>query len=341
MMKKLFLIGLLGMMMSCMDDETVANHQQSIAITQEAPRTQLPTEEAKIEPTDQQMNEQSADSEEFRVVAYVTTNIVPSTIPYERLTHINYSFLLPNSDGTFKKLVNGWKLKQIVEEAHAADVEVLISVGGWGWEREFESMAADPLTRKAFVTNLKGIVDEYDLDGADVDWEYPVLGVSDQNYLLLMQEIREAMPDKLITTAVVSHGVNGDGVPAESFEIFDFVNVMTYDGPNHGSMEQFEVGMSYWQERGLPAEKTVMGIPFYSRPNPVTYSQIVETNPEAAMQDSIELNGAEIFYNGIPTVKEKTRRSQAEAGGVMFWTLDNDTTDDLSLLNAIDEEVEE
>ena len=98
MMKKLFLIGLLGVMMSCMDDETVANHQQSIAITQEAPRTQLPTEEAKIEPTDQQMNAQSADSEEFRVVAYVTTNIVPSTIPYERLTHINYSFLLPNAE---------------------------------------------------------------------------------------------------------------------------------------------------------------------------------------------------------------------------------------------------
>lgn len=279
------------------------------------------------------------EDDPFRVVAYVTTNIIPGTIPYERLTHINYSFLIPNSDGTFAKLVNGWKLKQIVKDARAADVEVLISVGGWGWEKEFETLAADPLTRTAFVTNLSDLVAEYDLDGADVDWEYPVLGVSDQNYLLLMQEIRVAMPDKLITTAVVSHGSNGDGVPSESFEIFDFVNVMTYDGPEHGSMGQFDVGLNYWQERGLPADKKVMGIPFYARPSETSYRKIVGDNPEAAMQDSVELNGTEIFYNGIPTVQEKVRRSKLDAGGVMFWTLDNDAVGELSLLGAIDREV--
>lgn len=342
MKPKIFLMGLVGFLAACAGGQ--------IAVEP----TTVPALQPTSEPVEPVENEQVVDDSQpqvasedeilmketpFRVVAYVTTNIVPSTIPYERLTHINYSFLLPNDDGTFKKLVNGWKLKQIVEDAHAADVEVLISVGGWGWEKEFEAMAADPVTRTAFVTNLKAVVDEYDLDGADVDWEYPILGQSDQEYLLLMQEIREAMPDKLITTAVVSHGSNGDGVPTESFEIFDFVNVMTYDGPEHGSMGQFDVGLNYWAERGLPADKTVMGIPFYARPSEKIYRKIVEDNPEAAMSDSLELNGTEIFYNGIPTVKEKTRRSQAEAGGVMFWTLDNDAAGELSLLGAIDETV--
>lgn len=322
MTKKLFFIGLVGLLVACASELA---HQS----------TNEPTNELTMEqPTTN--SQQSTSNDEFRVVAYVTTNIIPSMIPYERLTHINYSFLIPNGDGTFQKLVNGWKLKEIVKDAHAAEVEVLISVGGWGWEKEFEAMAADPMTRTAFVTNLKAIVEEYDLDGADVDWEYPILGVSDQNYLLLMEEIRAAMPNKLITTAVVSHGSNGDGVPSESFEIFDFVNVMTYDGPEHGSMGQFNVGLIYWAERGLPAEKTVMGIPFYARPSETIYRKIVESNPEAAMQDSIELNGTEVFYNGIPTVQEKTRRSQVEAGGVMFWTLDNDAAGELSLLNAID-----
>ncbi|MFK7804042.1 MAG: glycosyl hydrolase family 18 protein [Anaerolineae bacterium] len=329
MKSKYFFLGLVCFLAAC------AGNQDGVPIDV------APTESIIIEPTipPTLTPEPTMTPDEFRVVAYVTTNIVPSTIPYERLTHINYSFLLPNADGTFKKLVNGWKLKQIVEEAHAADVEVLISVGGWGWEKEFEAMAADDVTRTAFVANLKAIVDEYDLDGADVDWEYPILGQSDQEYLLLMQEIREAMPDKLITTAVVSHGSNGDGVPSESFEIFDFVNVMTYDGPEHGSMGQFDVGLNYWAERGLPADKTVMGIPFYARPSEKIYRKIVEDNPDAAMQDSLVLNGTEIFYNGIPTVKEKTKRSQAEAGGVMFWTLDNDAAGELSLLGAIDEMV--
>ena len=51
-------------------------------------------------------------------------------------------------------------------------MRVLISVGGWGWDEEFETIAADPSLRRVFVQDLKSFVDEYQLDGADVDWEY-------------------------------------------------------------------------------------------------------------------------------------------------------------------------
>ncbi|MEM8860903.1 MAG: glycosyl hydrolase family 18 protein [Chloroflexota bacterium] len=276
-------------------------------------------------------------SEEFKVVAYVTTNVIAETIPYEKLTHINYSFLIPNDDGTFARLINGWKLKNIVEEAHKHDVQVLISVGGWGWDKEFEMMAADDATRATFVANLKDIVDEYGLDGADVDWEYPKAGESAENYLKLMQEIDAAMPDKLITTAVVSHGSNAEGVPDETFEIFDFVNVMTYDDVNHGSMEQFDTGLNYWLERGLSPHKLVIGLPFYSRPGGIPYSKIVEQDPEAAFLDLVNPNGTEEKYNGIPTIQRKTERALDEVGGVMFWTLDYDASGELSLLGVIDQ----
>lgn len=277
------------------------------------------------------------ESAPFRVIAYVTPNIVADAIPYDKLTHINYAFLLPNPDGTFKPIVNGWKLKQIVADANKTNVEVLISVGGWGWEKEFEAMAANPTTRTAFVENLNAFVAEYDLDGADVDWEYPQVGQSADNYLALMQEIREAMPDKVLTTAVVSHGANGDGVPTASFAIFDFVNIMTYDGPDHGTMGQFQLGLDYWRERGLPSEKIVMGIPFYARPSGTPYQKLVEANPEAANNDAIEWQSTAQTYNGIPTVQTKTELARQEAGGVMFWTLDYDALGDLSLLNAINQ----
>lgn len=277
----------------------------------------------------------------FRVIAYVTGAVVPEVIPYEQLTHLNYAFLIPNADGTFVPLTNLWKLQKIVADAHAADVQVLISVGGWGWDAQFETLAADPVTRAAFVQNLTDFVIENDLDGADVDWEYPDPGPSSQNFLALIQELRQAMPDKLLTTAVVAYGSTGDGVPAETFALFDFINIMTYDGPDHATMTQFEAGLDYWQGRGLPPEKTVMGLPFYGRPSEPLYRQIVAANPEAAYQDSIEWNGELNRYNGIPTVQAKTRLALDRASGIMFWTLEQDAEGELSLLGAIDAVVNE
>ncbi|MBN1666003.1 MAG: hypothetical protein JW862_02910 [Anaerolineales bacterium] len=274
-------------------------------------------------------------AEPFRIIAYVTDAIVPDVIRYDLLTHINYAFLIPNADGTFRPLANGWKLAQVVEQAHARDVKVLISVGGWGWDQEFEVMAADPALRAIFVSELAALVAEYDLDGADIDWEYPDPGQSSENFLLLIQELRAAMPDKLLTTAVVAHGSTGEGVPAESFELFDFVNIMAYDGELHAKMEQAELALDYWQGRGLPAEKTVLGLPFYAEPNGLAYRKLVEADPQAAYADSYDYYGMELGYNGIPTVQAKTRLALARAGGVMFWTLEQDSLDEYSLLAAI------
>ena len=312
----------------------------TMACTNAAPETvptAVPTTTPPTEPTPLPPTPTPEPNDPFRVIAYVTGNIIPQTIPYERLTHINYSFLIPNADGTFARLANGWKLKQIVKDAHAADVKVLISVGGWGWEKEFEALAADPATRAAFVNNLKEFVIEYDLDGSDVDWEYPLPGESAANYLALMTEIEAAMPDKLLTTAVVSHGSNAEGIPDATFELFDFLNVMTYDGPQHGTMAQFDTGLDYWLERGVPPEKIVMGIPFYARPSQIAYSKLIESEPDAAYNDSAEINGTLQLYSGIPSTQQKTVQSMAEAGGIMFWTLDHDTAGDLSLLKAIDD----
>ena len=275
----------------------------------------------------------------FIVLAYATEGIIADLIPYEKLTHINYAFLTPKADGTFNPINNGWKLKQIAKSAHEQGVRVCISVGGWGWDAQFEELAANPETRGAFVQNLKAFVDEYGLDGVDMDWEYPDPGQSAQNFLSLIRELRAAMPDKLLTTAVVSHGdEHGLGIPEESFELFDIVNVMTYDGPDHGTMEQFERGLAYWSERGLPREKIILGAPFYGDPN-LPYFKIVQSDPAAAQTDSIEYYGTTYHYNGIPTIQAKTRIAMEKAGGIMFWKLDHDAQGELSLVNAIYETV--
>jgi len=280
-------------------------------------------------------------SSPFIILAYATDGIIADIIPYHQLTHINYSFLPPEADGTFNPLNNSWKLKQIVATAHQHNVRVSISVGGWGWDAQFEELAANPESRSAFVQYLTTFVNEHQLDGTDIDWEYPDVGQSSQNFLSLITELRTAMPDKLLTTAVVSSGDdNGGGVLTESFEFFDFVNIMTYDGPDHGSMQQFGQGLSYWSARGLPKEKMVMGMPFYSHVKEssaegITYTKLVQNDPSAAQVDEFDYYGMTQIYNGIPTIQAKTNIAMQQASGVMFWALDHDTQGELSLVNAI------
>lgn len=297
-----------------------------------APAPSNPT--ATVEPTPQLTMTPALPP--FRIIAYATDGIIEILIPYDQLTHINYSFLTPRADGTFNPIINGWKLKKIVATAHAKNVQVLISVGGWGWDKQFEEMAASLEFRSAFVQNLKAFVDEYQLDGADIDWEYPNPGESSQNFLTLITELRAAMPDKLLTTAVVAYGDEyGMGIPTETFELFDFINIMTYAGSDHGTMEQFNRGLEYWSSRGLEKEKIVIGVPFYSEPGGVSFAKLTKNDPASARLDSFEYIGAVQNYNGIPTIQAKTEIALKETGGIMFWALDHDAQGEFSLVNAI------
>lgn len=277
--------------------------------------------------------------EPFRIIGYFTEAGIVERVPFDRLTHINYAFILPNEDGSLKPIANAWKLKNLVQAAHQNGVRVLPSVGGWGWDAQFEAMASDPFSRQAFIKNILAVVEEYDLDGVDIDWEYPDAGQSAQHYAALMDELRTALPEgKLLTAAVPALGSNADNFLPETFADVDFLNVMVYDG-DHGaghSPYQYAVdSLDYWARLGLPKEKTVLGVPFYGHPGSVTYRKLVDEDPSAAQRDSMEYSGAMVYYNGVPTIVEKTKLALEKGSGVMFWTLEGDTIDDTSLIKAI------
>ncbi|GAA4274813.1 hypothetical protein GCM10022258_41090 [Aquimarina gracilis] len=274
----------------------------------------------------------------FKVVGYSPSwQGDANSIQYDKLTHINYSFLLPNSDGSLRPLDNVAKMQQIVSLGHAQGVKVLIAVGGWmdGNDSAFTTLAANPSTRTAFINNLVNFVNQYNLDGVDMDWEYPREGNEPQHFELLMQELGQAMHSrgKLLTAAVVVSGWNADGVLNGVFDDVDFLNIMAYDGPNHGSMAQATGGLDYWLGRGLPKEKAILGVPFYSRPQAQSYASLLAQGADPN-SDSFQGNN----YNGIPTIKAKTQMALDRAGGIMMWELSHDTTDpNTSLLAAISE----
>ena len=223
------------------------------------------------------------------------------SIDANKLTHVNYAFVnvqdsmawLTNieTDTINFRILNGLKKTN-------PDLKILISIGGWSWSGNFSDAVLTPSSRKKFAKTSVDIVADYDLDGVDIDWEYPGQRGNDnvfrpedkQNYTLMFMEIRKEL-DKLsgktgkqyeLTTAVgASYRYIENTEMDKAVKYLDYVNLMTYDfytsgdtAGHHSNLyppEDYEKDASAHKtfnefvKAGVPPEKLVMGIPFYGR----------------------------------------------------------------------------
>ncbi|MDF3036789.1 MAG: hypothetical protein K0S28_2063 [Paucimonas sp.] len=236
---------------------------------------------------------------------------------------------------------NPTKLQNLVRLAHQNNVKVGIAVGGWndGNDSAFETFAASSTGRTNFVNAMINFVNQYGLDGVDIDWEYPDPGASANNYALLMNQLATALHSrgKFLSAAVVALGYAGDGVPSSVFNDVDFLNLMAYDenNGNHSSYQYAVNSLNYWVGRGLPRAKAIIGVPYYARPSWSAYSTKVSQSTANRCRDS---DGAD-WWNGIPTIRQKAQLARTSAGGIMTWELSQDTTGTDSLLRAMHEAV--
>jgi chitinase len=274
----------------------------------------------------------------FKSVGYMPSWAGSATsIQYNKLTHINYAFALPNADGSLRPIENTAKLSQIVQLGHQNNTKVLLAVGGWndGNDSAFETFAASSGGRTNFVNSMVNVVNQYGLDGVDIDWEYPDPGQSGNNYTALMQELGKAMHSrgKLLTAAVVSEGGTANGVQPAVFGSVDFLNIMAYDGGTpHANYDWAINAVNFWKGRGLPREKAILGVPFYSRPSFTPFNTLVAQDPANANRDCTPSGEC---YNGLPTIRRKTEWAKSNAGGIMNWELSQDASGGNSLVSAI------
>ncbi|OQP61756.1 glycoside hydrolase [Niastella vici] len=272
---------------------------------------------------------------QFRVIGYMPswTGDV-NAVQYSKLTHINYAFLLPTATGGIQSIENPSKLQSLVSLAHSNGVKVMISVGGWnnGDDSGFETLAGNSSYRSTFVTNMINFVNQYGLDGVDIDWEYPDAGTSANNYVTLMTQLATEMHNrgKLLTAAVV--GTGGNSILPAVFNVVDFLNLMAYDYNNydHSTYAYAQQSMSYWRGQGLPQSKCVLGVPFYGRPSWETFAALVARGADPYADT---YNG--VGYNGITTIKNKTNLAFDQGSGIMIWELSGDATGSNSLVSAI------
>src|SRR5688572_13975982 len=280
---------------------------------------------------------------DFMVIGYLQgRNIDTTSIPFHRLTHINFSFAIPAKNGGGLDALRNWdKLIGLVKKAHQNNVKVFISIGGWsigdapGDDSRFHRMAETKEERNYFVTNVMELVRRFNLDGVDMDWEYPdIENRSAEDYVLLMKQLADSLHaiNKELTAAVVHYGNQGEGTKKEIFDIVDWLNLMAYDDDKgqpvpHSPYSLAEKSINYWvKQRGLPAHKAVLGLPFYGKPRRENLSHFKDL--VAAGADPMKDEFDSVYYNGITTMKQKTELAKKEGlAGVMIWEISQDTND--------------
>ncbi|MFM5890344.1 MAG: glycosyl hydrolase family 18 protein, partial [Dolichospermum sp.] len=182
----------------------------------------------------------------------------PVDTPFNKLTHLFYSFADVTSTGTVQLPQDGTgtgdiaKLQQI--KAQNPNLKIMLSIGG-ATENDFSSAAATVQSRANFAQSAIQLMKTNGFDGLDIDWEYPQAN-EDNNYIQLLAQLRTQINQAsqndgkqyLLTTALSGspyqlsasdYGGNPyDFSPQDlkaTSDYVDFINVMSYD--YHGPWE--------------------------------------------------------------------------------------------------------
>jgi chitinase len=221
----------------------------------------------------------------------------PRQINYRLYTHLCHAFLVADGDGKVEKSRNV-PSAELTGEAHMSGVKVLLSLGGWGWDKQFAAIVSKPEAEERYVKSVLEIVDGSDYDGIDLDWEYPDTKEEVVGFERITRRFRKELdaigakkgrPMLVTMAASASPGtlrwLDKDFLLAT----MDWINVMTYDyagdwtdyAGHHsplfasskqpgGNRHSTELTMKYLLEaRGLPANRLAVGIPLYGKGFPV------------------------------------------------------------------------
>lgn len=226
----------------------------------------------------------------------------PGQINAHGLTRINYAFAnirdgrmvegFPEDAGNLA-LLTGLRREN-------PGLTVLISVGGWSWSKHFSDVALTEKSRQAFIESAMEFIERYDLDGLDVDWEYPgQRGAGNrhrsedkQNFTLLLKELRARFDQETARThrrlylTIAAEAADAYLRNTEMNQVqkyVDTVNLMAYDyympgqeritgnfaplfvSPGDPKAVSANKSVMAFERAGVPAAKIVLGIPFYGR----------------------------------------------------------------------------
>ena len=115
----------------------------------------------------------------------------------EQLDYINYSFATISNGEVH--LSSNMKVENVLEYRNKG-IRIGLAIGGWGSGGFSPAMKTEE-GRTKLIDSIMRVIDEYQFDGIDIDWEYPTSSVagiesdpSDRaNLTLFCQELKERM----------------------------------------------------------------------------------------------------------------------------------------------------
>lgn len=270
-------------------------------------------------------------------------------LDFSALTHLNICFCNPDTEGNISNYIPEAEMKNIVSKAHKNGVKVMGALGGGGGCDGYLPLIDTPAEMADFNEKIMEYCEKYDLDGIDLDIE---LGSGNEiwNYYAdWVSSLRVLCDERGYEMSTATAQWVAVKVSAETFELFDFVNVMGYDNDadesSHADMEFAQTSLQYFNvQKKIPKDKLVLGVPFYGRGytsggaldwnSYVPFSELIAS--DTANYDRDVYNG--VAYNGASTMREKCALAK-EYGGIMIWELSQDASGEYSLLALIKSEL--
>jgi chitinase len=248
------------------------------------------------------------------VVAYVfprTSVLTPDQVDAHKLTRINFAFANIQDGRIIEGAANDAQNLSVLVglKRENPSLTVLVSVGGWIWSGRFSDMALTSESRSTFIDSVVTFVEHYQLDGLDIDWEYPgQVGAGNtfrpadkQNYTLLVKELRARFLTEekklhrqlyitVATGASIEFLLHTEMDKVQRY--VDTINLMSYDyyepgddkvTGNHAPLftdpadpKRISADRSVheFEQAGVPAGKLVLGVPFYGH----VWGQVPTTN---------------------------------------------------------------
>jgi chitinase len=250
----------------------------------------------------------------------------PKKINYQLYTHLCHAFVVADETGKIRPSKT-CPSRQLVADAHKAGVRILLSLGGWGWDKQFAAIVSNAEAEDRFVKSVLAILDEFDYDGIDLDWEYPdtkeeVVGFDrlSRRFRKELDALGQKKGRRLLQTMAAS--ANPSTLKWLSnkllLDTMDWINVMTYDytgdwtsyaghhsplfasSKQPGAPHSTQLSLKYLVDRGMPPNRLAVGLPLYGRGFAV--SEPYAAKKKAAKGQAVKAGS----YNNIDKlIKEK------------------------------------